>query len=162
MKKILFSFFIILTAFFSSAYAAEGILVNSVSPQNTEDAIFSQYFGMVVTGSGKLIVKPGAVFTEGKEAEGTELAYLLDYPKSISYPQWAVAKGVQGKLIIALDIKTDGTVGSYEVMRSSGYEQLDQEAIQSVQSWKFHPATKDGQPIRTCVQIPISFQLNDK
>jgi len=163
VKKILFSLvLIVLTVFASPIYAAEGILVDRTSAQIAADRISPRHFSMIVTGSGKLIIKPGAVFTEGDDTEGMQLPYLLDHPKPISYPRWAVSEGLQGKSIVALDIHADGTVGLSQVMQSTGYDVLDQEALRAAQSWKFHPAMKDGKPVRTCIQVPISFRLKDE
>ena len=163
MKKLSSLFaLLILTLFVTSAYAAEGVLIDQISAGKVEGKTFPNPFTMVVTGNGKLIAKPGAVFTEGLEESRTQLPYLLDHPKPISYPQWAVSKGWQGKLVIAVEIRTDGTVGLYQVMHSTGYKGLDKRAIYAVQSWKFHPAMKDKKPVKTCIQIPILFQLKNE
>ncbi len=162
MKKILFLLVLIITSLVSQTYAAEGVLVDHVSAPNIESNASSNIFRIIVTGNGKFIAKPGVVFTEGDDLQGGELPYLLDSPKPISYPRWAVSNGWQGKLILAVEIKTDGSVGLSKVMHSSGYKLLDQTAVQAVQDWKFHPAIKDGKPLRTCIQIPISFQLEEE
>lgn len=161
MKKILFSFILIgLALSISSASAAtEGVLMDQISSRNTEGKTLPNPFTMIVTGNGRLIAKPGAVFTEGWEEPGTTLPYLLGHPKPISYPHWVVSKGWQGKLIIAVEIRTDGTIGLYQVMHSTGYKALDKRAVHTIQNWKFHPAMKDGKPVKTCIQIPILFQL---
>lgn len=161
MKKIACSFvFILMTTILSPAFAAEGVLPDPVSAQSVEDD--SHYFGLIVTGTGKLMIKPGAVFTQGDDVEGMELPYLLDHPKPISYPHWLVSKGWEGKLIVAIEIRTDGSVGLYQIMKSTGHSILDQEAVGAVQDWKFKPALKDGKPVRTCIQIPITFQLEEE
>lgn len=163
MKKVLFPFILIVfTLFLSSAYAAEGVLIDQISSWNIEGKTFPNPFTMIVTASGKLIAKPGAVFTEGLEEPGTKLPHLLDHPQPISYPRWAVSKGWQGKLIIAVEIRTDGTIGLYQMMHSTGYKALDKRAVHAIQNWKFHPAVKDGKPLRTCIQIPVLFQLGDE
>ena len=156
MKKISLLFLLaILTLFVSSVSAQEGML-ETVSLPKIQDSVPAQ-FSVIVTANGKLIVKPGEVFTEGDDAD--VLPYLISNPKPISYPKWAVTQNWQGKIVIAVEVLTDGSVGLYQVMRSTGYQMLDEAAVQAVQSWKFHPALKEGQPIRTCIQIPVIFQL---
>ena len=117
-------------------------------------------FEMIVKGDGKLTIKPGPVFTEGVEAEGVSLPYLISGHKTIRYPRWAVRQGWQGKLVLAIEVKPDGTVGRYSVMRSTGHRLLDESGTKAVLDWKFQPALQNGKPILTCVQIPVVFQLD--
>lgn len=107
----------------------------------------------------KLTVKPGQVFTEGGDYRGTALPYLVSDPQPIAYPRWAIRQGWQGKFVIAIEIKTDGTVGRYKVMKSTGRRVLDRVATDAVRSWKFHPAVKNGNIIVTCIEIPVTFEL---
>ena len=159
VRNILFLSFIILLMRVVPVYSAEVMLVDSVTSQAVEEAIFSKYFGLTVTSRGKLIVKPGTVFTEGQEAKGTQLPYLLGDPKPIAYPRQAISEGFEGKLILALEILPDGSVGRYQVMKSTGYELLDAEAVKAVTTWKFYPAVNAGKPLTSCIQVPISFEL---
>ncbi len=159
VKKIQFLFLLMALTATTQAYAAEGVVAEPASALNIQDASAST-FRIVVTASQKLIIKPGAVFTEGNEP-GTEMPFLLDNPKPISYPSWAVAEGLQGELTIAIEIKEDGSVGLYQVMQSTGFKILDESAVEAVQNWKFHPAVKDGKPTRICIQIPIRFQAEE-
>jgi len=157
-----FSFLLVLitlTILTAQGYAAEGVIAEPASALNIQDASAAS-FSIVVTGSDKLIIKPGAIFTEGDEP-GTEMPFLLDNPKPISYPRWAMDNGWQGKLVIAIEIREDGSVGLYQIMHSTGYKALDEAATEAVQNWKFHPAIKDGKPTRICIQIPIQFQLSE-
>ncbi len=116
-------------------------------------------FGVIVTKDSKLITKPGPVFTEGGDYEGMLLPYLVSDPKLISYPRWAIHNGWHGECAIAIEVLTNGSVGRYKVTRSTGYQMLDEEAVKAVKSWKFHPAVKDGKAMVTCIQVPITFQL---
>ena len=119
-------------------------------------------FGVVVTKNNKLITKPGPVFTAGDDAQSMLLPYLLSNPKPISYPQRAIYSGWQGECTIAVEILADGTVGRYYVVRSTGHQVLDEEAVKALKTWRFHPAMKEGKPFLTCIQIPITFQLQDE
>ncbi len=132
-------------------------LPNALAPASS----FSGHFTLTVTGDGELIPSPGPVFTVGDE-EGVILPYLLDHPKRIAYPRWAIRQGWEGNLILAVEILTDGSVGRLQVMKSTGYKLLDKTASKAIQHWKFHPATKDGKPVLTCIQIPVDFKLEEK
>lgn len=119
-----------------------------------------QFAGIVISGNGEIQAKPGMVFSEGNRDSGTVLPYLISHPKPLVYPRWAVRQGWTGKLVIAIEIKVDGTVGRTKVMQSSGHKMLDEAGDKAVKTWLFHPAMKNGQPFVTCIQIPILFQLD--
>ncbi len=137
--------------------AAVDPLPNALAPASS----FSGHFTLTVTGDGELIPSPGPLFTEGNE-EGVALPYLLDHSKKIAYPRWAIRQGWEGNLILAVEILPNGMVGRMKVMKSTGYRLLDKTASKAIQHWKFHPAMKDGEPILTCIQIPVDFKLEEK
>lgn len=53
------------------------------------------------------------------------------------YPPEAAGRGIQGDLLIRFTIRKDGRLGDVELVRTSGYRNLDQAAMQ---------ALKDGEP----------------
>jgi TonB family protein len=88
---------------------------------------------------------------------------LLRYGKNPKppYPQEARAKGYQGKVILKVEVLSNGRVGDIFVKESSGYEVLDESALTTVKKWIFVPATKGGVAIPDWVNQPITFQLQD-
>lgn len=161
MKKIYLLLLIISVLFVSTVFAQEAML-ETVSLPNIQNSVPAQ-FSVTVTGNGQLVIQPGEVFTEGKEETGAILPYLISDPTPISYPKEAFVQGWEGKAVIAAEILIDGSVGLYQIMQTSGYEILDETAVQAIKSWKFHPAVnKDGQSFRECIQIPITFQLRNE
>lgn len=128
-------------------------VVFSEPAQNGNPFIFK------MTSDGGVLAKPGDVFTEGGHYEKMTLPYLLGTPAPIPYPRWAVRQGWEGRFDIALEILKDGSVGRTKVMRSTGYSLLDQAAEKSVKTWTFHPAIENGQPVATCIQMPVLFQI---
>lgn len=143
----------------SSVYAVEQI---AVEPVLTQAQTYSENLPLLVTGQDELILKPGTLFSEGGHHEGTQLPYLISNPVPIKYPRWALRQGWQGDISIAIEIKKDGTVGRTKVMKSTGHNILDETATKAVQSWKFHPAMKNGEIIVTCIQIPVRFQIHNQ
>ncbi|MBI4766404.1 MAG: energy transducer TonB [Deltaproteobacteria bacterium] len=75
------------------------------------------------------------------------------------YPAAAREQGWQGTALLKVLVLKNGTVGSLEIKRSSGYSLLDRSALKAVKDWKFVPAQKDGQPIEIGVEIPVTFRL---
>ena len=162
MKKIAVFLSVLSISFTPLVLAQEGILTESPSLLQLRNEPLRDSFSVVVTSDGKLTVKPGEVFTEGQEASGTQLPYLVSKPKSIQYPKAAIDQGWQGKIVIAVEILADGSFGQYQVMHSTGHQILDEAAVQTLQSWKFHPAVQAGKAFRTCIQIPVTFQLQSE
>jgi protein TonB len=63
---------------------------------------------------------------------------LKDKIESIwKYPKWATRRGISGDLYIRFSIKKDGSLGEVELIRTSGYKELDEAAMK---------ALKDGEP----------------
>ena len=67
----------------------------------------------------------------------------------------------EGVVIVRIVLAHDGTVQSACVDRALGYG-LDEEAVNSIRSWKFTPATFNGQPVATALLIEVDFHYSDK
>jgi protein TonB len=76
-----------------------------------------------------------------------------------SYPQEARKKGMEGEVLLRVEVLASGRVGQIEVKRSSGHETLDRSALSTVKQWNFIPAQKGEAAIPLWVNIPIKFQL---
>jgi TonB family protein len=75
------------------------------------------------------------------------------------YPPAAVRKGIEGRVLLQLEVLADGTVGEVTVVESSGSDLLDEEAIRKVRTWRFGPARSGGRPVASHVLVPIRFEL---
>ena len=42
-------------------------------------------------------------------------------------------------------------------LRSSGFEKLDEAAVNAVQHWLFEPATENGKPVGTWIKAGLKF-----
>jgi protein TonB len=56
-------------------------------------------------------------------------------------------------------VKANGTVGELKIEKSSGVKALDSAALKAVSSWRFQPATQDGQAIDEWYDLPIEFGM---
>lgn len=65
----------------------------------------------------------------------------------------------EGRVVLRILVRADGTVARAEVARSSGQSALDQAAVLAVGSWRFDPATRNGAPIEAWVLIPVRFVI---
>ena len=82
----------------------------------------------------------------------------VENPKPL-YPQEARSKGLEGEVILRVEVLPNGRVGQIELKKSSGYELLDRSALTAVREWRFIPAKKGEKAIPLWVNIPIKFQL---
>lgn len=74
-----------------------------------------------------------------------------------AYPQQSRRLGEQGDVVIRALIDTHGRVTQAEIRNSSGYESLDQAALQAVQRWRFVPGKRNGAPEAMWINVPLSF-----
>lgn len=75
------------------------------------------------------------------------------------YPSEAFFAGVQGEVILEVEVFADGSPGTIRLLRSSGSELLDNSAISAVRKWEFSPAIENGVTVTQFVEIPIHFRL---
>lgn len=77
------------------------------------------------------------------------------------YPFAARRMGLQGKVVLNVEVLAEGLCGQANVHQSSGHEMLDNTALQTVKTWKFIPARQAGRAITKWFKIPIQFSLNN-
>lgn len=76
-----------------------------------------------------------------------------------AYPQEARKKGLEGEVLLKVEVLADGRVGQVELKRSSGYAILDASAITTVKQWKFIPGKRGNDPVALWVHIPVRYRL---
>jgi TonB family protein len=74
------------------------------------------------------------------------------------YPEKARNAKEQGTVVLMATITPEGKVGTVRVVRSIG-RGLDEKAMEAVCQWKFQPATRDGKPVATQVNVEVEFRL---
>lgn len=84
-------------------------------------------------------------------------AYLRNEPPR--YPNASRRTGEQGRVMMRVYVSATGVPEKVELHTSSGFERLDQAALETVRTWKFVPAHRGGKPIAAWVQVPITFAL---
>lgn len=88
-------------------------------------------------------------------------ADYLNNPKP-SYPRLSKRMGEQGEVRLRVLVSVDGRVASVQLSRSSGFERLDEAAMESVKQWRFKPATQGGETLETWVEVPVKFVLENE
>jgi TonB family protein len=64
---------------------------------------------------------------------------------------------IQGDVVLRVTITTDGQMVVHNVIHGLGHG-LDESAMRSAPSYKFRPATQNGQPVEYTTNIIIKFQ----
>ena len=85
-------------------------------------------------------------------------ADYLQNPKP-PYPSLSKRLGEQGKVIVRVLIGTDGTPRKAELRQSSGFERLDQTALNIVLKWRYVPGKRGGVAEEMWFNVPINFVL---
>ncbi len=92
------------------------------------------------------------------EAPVSDADYLQN-PKP-PYPGLSKRLNEQGSVLVRVLVGTDGKVQDITIKQSSGFERLDQSALQSVARWRFVPGKRGGVPEAMWHIVPIIFKLD--
>jgi protein TonB len=77
------------------------------------------------------------------------------------YPELARVARLEGNVILQAIIRSDGTVGDVQVLRTNrpnmGFEDA---AVAAVQQWRYQPATQNGRPVEVYFTVFVEFKLH--
>ena len=85
-------------------------------------------------------------------------AEYLQNPKP-AYPALSKRLGEQGSIVVRVLIGTDGLPQRAELLKSSGFDRLDQAALTTVMKWRYVPGKRAGIAEVMWVNVPINFVL---
>ncbi len=77
-----------------------------------------------------------------------------------AYPQTSIRFREQGRVRLRVRVSAAGTAEEVQIHVSSGHPRLDEAARDTVQGWRFVPASRGDVPIVAWVHVPISFALD--
>lgn len=77
------------------------------------------------------------------------------------YAEEARQARLQGKVVLAIVVGSDGKAHDLKVTRSLGLG-LDEKAIAAVSEWVFRPGSRQGQPVNVQAMIEVNFRLLDR
>ena len=86
---------------------------------------------------------------------------MMKYLQSnLKYPEAAKAAGAEGKAFVQFVVKADGSICDVQIMRSTGNESLDAEALRVVKAMpKWRPAMNKGKAVNVKFVLPIVYKL---
>ena len=91
------------------------------------------------------------------ELPSSSADYLNNAPPP--YPPLSKRLGEQGKVVVRVFIEANGAASKAEIRSSSGYDRLDQTALQTVLKWRYAPGKRNGVAEAMWFNVPISFVL---
>ena len=93
---------------------------------------------------------------------GMDSLYLF-LAENLHYPEVLKSSKVEGTTLVQFIVGIDGEVSEVTVAQSSGYPEMDEEAVRVAESfpnWK--PAAKNGELIAMKTQLPVRFVYYDE
>lgn len=94
---------------------------------------------------------------EPKVIPATAVRYVT--PPAPVYPTQSQRLKEQGRVLLRVEIGTDGRARQVLVARSSGHARLDDAALTAVRAARFAPYTENGIALVVWTQVPIEFEL---
>lgn len=86
-----------------------------------------------------------------------DAAYLSN-PAPV-YPPASLSMGEQGKVLLNVLVSPTGVAQEVRLRTSSGFDRLDQAALDAVRRWKFIAAHQGGEAVGAWVVVPIQFNV---
>jgi protein TonB len=77
------------------------------------------------------------------------------------YPDQARAQGWQGTTVLNVLVNQAGKSAKVLVYRTSGFNLLDDAAVNAMWRWEFYPARNGPQAVPSWVRVPIVFKLKE-
>lgn len=100
-----------------------------------------------------------AEITEMAKFKGGDAEMMRWVATHMQYPQEAIAKNEEGRVVVKFIVEADGSVSSPAVVKSVS-PSLDAEAIRVISEMPdFIPAKADGKPVAMSFALPVSFKL---
>lgn len=75
------------------------------------------------------------------------------------YPSRALRLRQEGVVLLHVMVSEDGSQQSVKIVKPSGYDLLDEAALKAVQKWRFEPTQRNGQAIKSWIEIPVEFKI---
>ncbi len=101
---------------------------------------------------------PPADFVHAADVPAEIAGGLSALRARISYPEQAVKEELEGIVIIEVEVKADGQIGTLDILKSA-HPLLDKAALEAVAGLTFIPARSEDVAVRSNISIPIKYRL---
>ena len=94
------------------------------------------------------------------EFKGGNKAMMEFLMMNMKYPESAAKAKQQGRAVVGFVVGKDGTINDVYIVKSTGYDVLDNEAMRVVKSMPaWEPGKQKGKPVNVKYFVPITFKL---
>lgn len=151
---------------FSKSYERILLLLSAAMPQDQElrHLIALEDSVRMDAIEATLTIQPVALWADCPPAPVGLVAYdeppVPEIAPSPSYPDEAKGKRLQGEVVLHVFVEDDGVPCWVKVV--SGDPVLADAAVESMGSWRFHPATRRGVPVGAWMEIPVEFKIQER
>lgn len=133
------------TSDMSSMAKAANTTTNSISTNN-----------MQTKQSDSKVFVAVEVMPQFKGGNKALMEYLM---MNVKYPESAAKAKQQGRAVVGFVVRKDGTVSDVYIVKSTGYDVLDNEAMRVVKSMPaWEPGKQKGKPVDVKYFVPITFR----
>jgi TonB family protein len=80
-------------------------------------------------------------------------------PTNVIYPKASQAKGEEGTVYLKVYVTPAGRATRVAVFKSSGYNDLDDAAVETAANWHYVPAVHDGDTTSDWATVKVVYQL---
>jgi len=91
-----------------------------------------------------------------------ELSVICPERSPPSYPAHSMRMNEQGRVVLLVELNTEGRVANVQVRTASGYRRLDEAAVSAVRDWRCKPAIRNGVAVFATALQPFVFVLEGK
>lgn len=91
-------------------------------------------------------------------AAGDRPQPIADQSPPPSYPPAALRNGVEGSVVVRVDVDATGVPFNVTIVQRSGSRDLDRAATDAVRRWRFLPAQNNGQAVVGSIEVPFDFK----
>lgn len=77
------------------------------------------------------------------------------------YPPLARRRGIEGTVVLRVEVSAEGRALAVDIARSSGSSMLDEAARDTIARWRFRPARRGGEAVAAATTVPVRFSLTE-
>ena len=120
--------------------------------------------GLAISAKKGRFSPPEAPVAPTPACDELQLQIDTSHPRAIfapdpEYTEEARRAKIQGKVILKVTVGTDGTAHDITVVKGLGHG-LDENAVQTVRTWKWQPALELGKPKASEITVEVTFQIS--
>jgi protein TonB len=120
----------------------------------------------LAVGTGGALASAPGFLTGAVEETGLNAFHVSDLdkpPELVSavqpgYPAEMRKAGTDGSVTLLFVLDEEGRVNDPRVDASS-HPAFEQPALEALKKWRFRPGTKEGQPVKTYMRLPMRFRV---